>query len=272
MTRRIPSLSACALLLALSLPASAQRASLADRVAVLEQRAAAPQANLELLNQLTQVRTELQALRSQVEELQQANEQLRNSMRTQYLDVDGRLERLETPGVAKLPASTAAVAGAPAAATASPATASRPVPTVAPPPAPGGSAAPTGRERSDYDAAFEALKAGRYAESSRLFAAFLERHPGGVYAPNAFYWLGESYYVTQNYALALEQFEQLLDRFPAHDKAPGAMLKIGLTRLGMRQDAAAQAAFAEVVARYPGTDAARSANDRLQALRSGGTR
>ncbi|TCZ84966.1 tol-pal system protein YbgF, partial [Lysobacter sp. N42] len=135
---------------------------------------------------------------------------------------------------------------------------------------PGSAAAlPTGDERTAYDAAFDALKAGRYADSARLFAAFLDRHPGGVYAPNALYWLGESYYVTQNYALALESFEQLLDRFPTHDKAPGALLKVGLSRLGLRQEDAAQAAFADVVARYPGTDAARLAGDRLKAARPG---
>jgi len=76
-------------------PAAAQRASLADRVATLEQRAANPQQTLDLLNQVTQLRGELQALRGQLEEMQQANEQLRMSMRNQYLDVDGRITRSE---------------------------------------------------------------------------------------------------------------------------------------------------------------------------------
>ncbi|MFZ5655620.1 MAG: tol-pal system protein YbgF [Pseudomonadota bacterium] len=255
-----------------SLPAAAQRASLADRVAVLEQRAANTQANVELLNQFAQLRTEVQALRAMVEELQQANEQLRNSQRTQYLDVDGRLQRLETQGAgagaagstaapARQPATTAG-ARATSAASGMRAAPARPVDAQ-----PVAAALPTGEERRAYDAAFDALKAGRYADSARLFTAFLDRHPGGVYAPNALYWLGESYYVTQNYTLALEAFEQLLDRFPTHDKAPGALLKVGLSRLGLRQEDAAQAAFADVVARYPGSDAARLAGDRLQAAR-----
>jgi tol-pal system protein YbgF len=268
----IRSLSLALMLAAASLPAAAQRASLADRVAVLEQRAANTQANTEMLNQLALMRTEVQALRAKVEELEQANEQLRASQRTQYLDIDGRLERIET-GAARTAAPMNSPA-APARANAPSKPASRPAapaPARATPPrAPAAGAAtasPTGDERATYDIAFDALKAGRYADSARLFAAFLDRHPGGVYAPNAMYWLGESYYVTQNYALALESFEQLLDRFPTHDKAPGALLKIGLSRLGLRQDDAAQAAFADVVARYPGSDAARLAGDRLQAAR-----
>ena len=77
-------------------PAYGQRASLADRVASLEQQAAANQGNMDLLNQLTQLRGEVQALRSQLEELQQQNEQLRSTSRAQYLDIDGRLNRLES--------------------------------------------------------------------------------------------------------------------------------------------------------------------------------
>ena len=56
--RSMPSLALVALLASASLPAAAQRASLADRVAVLEQRAANTQQNVELLNQLAQLRTD----------------------------------------------------------------------------------------------------------------------------------------------------------------------------------------------------------------------
>ncbi len=61
-----------------------------------------------------------------------------------------------------------------------------------------------------------------------------------MYAPNALYWLGESYYVTQNYALAADQFRALLDRYPGNDKAPGALLKLGLSEYGCGQVDAAE--------------------------------
>jgi tol-pal system protein YbgF len=270
MTSRTTLAAALALMLAAT-PAAAQRASLADRVATLEQRAANPQQTLDLLNQITQLRTELQALRGQLEEMQQANEQLRASLKNQYLDVDGRLQQLETRGAAPSPAPVAA-----ADATTRPAVKAPPVPKpatprpgIAPKPAPrpdAGSATPTGAELAAYNTAFDALKAGRYAEASSLFAQFIDRYPGGVYAPNALYWLGESYYATRDYARAVEPFSQLLDRFPTHDKAPGALLKLGLTRLNLHQDDAARAAFAEVAARYPDSDAARPATERLRAM------
>src|SRR5690606_32258555 len=132
--------------------------------------------------------------------------------------------------------------------------------------------------------AFAVLKAGRYDESANLFQDFLQQFPQGGLAPNALYWLRESYYATGNYALALDQFRFLLERFPANDKAPGALLKMGLSQYGMGRppgerlkvgrwpsgmggQPAAGSTLAGVGGRYPGSDAARAAADRLRALR-----
>ena len=245
--------------------ALAQRASLADRVAVLEQRAAGDQGATELVNQMTQLRSEVQALRGQIEELQQQLEQAKQGQRSQYLDLDGRLNRLEggvpVASSSSLPPSTAPAQAAPAA-SAGTATASEPV-----------SGAMAGMdERSAYNHAFEALKSGDYVESSRRFRDFLGAFPGGQYAPNALYWLGESYYVTQNYALAGDQFRSLLDRFPTHDKAPGALLKLGLSQYGLKQYAEADATLRQVLQRHPNSDVARTADDRLRAMQISGNR
>jgi tol-pal system protein YbgF len=262
MIRRL-SLSAC-LVLALMFvaPVSAQRVSTGDRLTALEQQLAAMRSgNLDLLSQVGQLKTEVQSLRAQIEELQQQLDQQKQSGRTQYLDLDGRLNRLESG--AALPSPTV----------------SPPVvsPAVVPqlpsmqdtPPRVYGDAATLGKsvdERSAYNIAFDALKTGRYSESARMFQAFLDAYPNGAYAPNAIYWLGESYYVTQNYALAQEQFQSLLDRHATHDKAAGALLKVGLCQYGLRQLDAAEATLGQVLARYPGSEAARTADDRLRAI------
>ncbi|WP_456319547.1 YbgF trimerization domain-containing protein, partial [Leclercia adecarboxylata] len=90
-------------------PANAQRQSLADRVGALEQQANNNQSNMDMLNQLNQLRTQLQALQSQVEQLQHDNEQLKQTGKDQYLDLDSRLNRLEG-GAPVLPAAPAAAA------------------------------------------------------------------------------------------------------------------------------------------------------------------
>lgn len=290
--------------LACAAPVQAQRLSTSDRLTALEQQLAVSRSgNVELLNQLTTMRGELQSLRAQLEEVQEAMRQQRETERLQALDTDSRLSRLERgagledvpavgqPGPSAGPAAPAVTAPA-AAVSSSPAPARVPAPPAAPaaapaalpavPPSVAASAEPIDTaprvygdagllaggesERSDYNTAFNALKAGLYADAARMFRGFLQTYPGGTYAPNAFYWLGESYYVTQNYALAEEQFRELLARFPTHDKAAGALLKIGLSQQGLQQLDDAEKTLADVVARYPGTEAARTADDRLRAL------
>jgi tol-pal system protein YbgF len=258
------------LALVFAAPAMAQRVSTADRLTALEQQLSAMRTgNLDLLNQVGELRTEIQSLRAQIEELQQQLEQQKQQGRNQYLDVDSRLNRLES--VAPTPA---AVPSAPATVPASPAT--TPPAATTPPPAMQDSAprvygdastiARSGDERGAYNAAFDALKAGRYADAANAFQTFLQSYPDGVFAPNALYWLGESYYVTQNYALAQEQFEILLDRHPTHDKAAGALLKVGLCQYGLRRLDEAETTLLRVIDRYPGTEAARTADDRLRAI------
>lgn len=240
--------------------ALAQRVSLADRVAALEQRAASDQGGTELVNQISQLRSEVQDLRGQIEVLQQQLEQSKQGQRSQYLDLDGRLNRLEggTP-TASSPASVT---------TAVPASTPNYEVVTAAEPRSQTPATPTAGidERGAYSNAFDALKSGDYAESARRFRDFLTAFPKGQYAPNAMYWLGESYYVTQNYALAGEQFQGLLDRYPAHDKASGALLKLGLSDFGLKQYDAAETILRDVIRRYPGTDVARTADDRLRAI------
>lgn len=252
-------------------PAHAQRQSLADRVAALEAKANNPQANLDLLNRIEQQQTELRELRSQLEQLQNENEQLKQRNRDQYLDLDGRLERLESgaPGVTPpvSPPVAGANASAPAAApiSAAPAVA-EPAPTVH---GDVGAMASAGDERAAYNAAFDQLKAGKYSDSAELFTSFLTLYPNGVYAPNALYWLGESYYVTQNYQMAAQQFRALIDRYPTHEKAAGALLKLGLSEFGLGKMDEAERILADVVARYPGSDVANIASGHLRSMQLG---
>ena len=66
-------------------------------------------------------------------------------------------------------------------------------------------------EKAAYDQAFQALKELRYADAAEDFRSFLDRYPNSEYADNAQYWLGESYYVTRNYEIALTAFQTLLN-------------------------------------------------------------
>ncbi len=260
---------------------SAQRASLAERVERLEAQAASQnnaQANIETLNRLNALQQEVASLRGLVEQLQNENAQLKQAAREQYIDLDSRLGRLEG-GSAPAAGTAATPAGADGGAPTPTETPAAPVDAVsgtAAPAAPRGVVAdvatgapapadPAG-ERPMYDSAFQALRDGEYAEASRRFQAYLEAYPAGTLAPNAWYWLGESYYVTQNYDVALTAFESLLQAFPDSAKAPDALLKLGYCQFELGRAPQGEATLRDVIARFPGSDAARLAQSRLRSL------
>src|SRR4249919_386566 len=242
-----------------------KKLSLADRVAALEQQSAAQgsaagQQNGELVNRLTQMQAEVQALRNQVETLQNENEQLKQRGREQYVDLDTRLQRVEG-GAAPAASSAAPTAEAPPV---------RPPPREragASSPALGAPAPASGAGGDEaYAEAFAALKRDDFVESARAFQAYLRDYPDGSLAPNAWYWLGESYYVTQNYPLALQAFDTVLSNFRDSSKAPDAMLKKGYSLIELGQGGAGAATLNAVINEFPGTEAARLANTRLRTL------
>ncbi len=244
----------------------AQKQSLAERVAALEQKSSsqaqgAGQANVELLNRLTQLQAEMKALRDQVETLQNENTQLKERNRVQYIDLDSRINKFETGGGATTNSGAAMTATKPV--VAKPAT--KPVV----PASSNNMAADPANEEAAYGVAFEALKQKDYVESARLFKSFIDTYPQAQLAPNAWYWLGESYYVTQNYEIAQQSFEGLLSQFPDSSKVPDGMLKLGYCQAQLGQKDRARNTFNEVLRLYPMSDAARFAQSQLRAMNLG---
>ena len=245
-------------------PALAQdsRLSLADRVARLEQQAQnRDQGGTSMVNQVLELQSQVQHLQGQIEVLQHQLQELDDKNKAQYADLDARLARIESGAAgAGVPAasSTAAQAGGPAAAASVAASA----------PASGqssaGAAVDPAAAQAAYDAAFQAIRGGDYVKASRGFRDFIQQYPNHALVPNAWYWLGQSYYVTMNYSVALEAFKHLLEQFPQNNKAPDALLKVGYCELELKQTDAAKATLKQVLAKYPGSSAASLAQERLQ--------
>jgi tol-pal system protein YbgF len=277
------------------------RLSLSERITRLEEQAQGQgqaQTTVDLLNRLNELQVEVQTLRGLVEQQAFEIESLKKAQRDRYVDLDSRISRLEGGGVGALPPGAAPMdampvqplaegqlsaepltsttesvetpmepASAPALATESPLPAEpAPAPLDAPATATGGG------EQQAYDEAFAALRDGRYAESARRFQSFLAEYPDGELADNASYWLGESYYVTQNYRIALDTFNDLLARFPDSAKAPDALLKVGYCHYELKEWAQAEQVLNDVVRRYPEQTVGKLAQGRLRALRLEGQR
>jgi tol-pal system protein YbgF len=187
------------------------------------------QSLMQMTQRVDALQEELRTLRGRVEELQNENTTLRKEQRDLYADLERRL------GAGAAPLST----GAPAAG---------------------------GDEQALYSRAFDQLKARNYAAAVTGFRTLAAAHPNGVLADNTQYWLGEAYYVTQEYDHAAAAFQRVLTSWPDSRKAPDALLKLGYTQMEQNKLAAARTSLQQVITRYPGTDAAKLAAERLAKL------
>jgi len=243
-----------------------------------------PTVTANLVLQVQELQDEVRNLHGQLEEAKVEIENLKRRQRDQYLDLDQRISDLRNAQ----PVSPGETAGVPPPATTTRQPEVSPqgdVPEVrAPMDTPSDTlgigqpdvqsqaapAASSADEKAAYDQAFQALKELRYADAAEDFRSFLDRYPNSEFADNAQYWLGESYYVTRNYDIALTAFQDLLDRHPDSPKAPDALLKVGYTYYELEQWDSARAALTQVQERYPDSTLSRLAENRLRSMRMEG--
>lgn len=214
---------------------------------------------VQLAGQVAELQQEVRELRGQVETLGYEAEGAANRQRDQYLDIDHRLQALESGSTTASPggrpgqaASGAAAVGGGAAAAAGQATT-------------GGDS-----ERVRYQQAFDLLKDGRYDQARAAFQQFLADYPGSDLAGHSQYWLAETYYVTQQYKEALPAFQKVISDYPQSRKLPDALLKVGYCHYELGQYDTARSDLTRVVQDYPESTAARLAGQRLDRMKSEG--
>ncbi|WP_457669932.1 tol-pal system protein YbgF [Thiolapillus sp.] len=222
---------------------------------------------------ITELMLEVQALKrtnrelqGQVEEQQYALERMRKKQRELYLDLDERLGRLQQGGTATPVATPEAQPVELQPAVQAPERAPGQLVSNAPVSPP----ADPAQEQADYDTAYGWLHPSkrRYKDAIAGFKAFLIKYPQSDLADNALYWLGESYYVTQDNKSALASFDRLLKEFPDSDKVPGALLKKGYILDAMGKRDAARKMLQQVLDKYPSSSVARMAKARLKHMRT----
>ena len=118
-----------------------------------------------------------------------------------------------------------------------------------------------------YDNAYSNYRLSDYPSAIRGFDAFLKSYPKHALAPNAQYWIGESYAHLKQYRDAIDAERRLLGTYPDSAKVPDALLIIGTAEGSLGDNAAARKTFEELIAKYPASDAAEKAKGRLAKLK-----
>ena len=102
-----------------------------------------------------------------------------------------------------------------------------------------------------YKYAYDMLVRENYIEAESSFKAFIGEHPNDPLASNAYYWLGETYYVQKNYQLASVSFAKGFQRFPKGNKALDQLFKLALTFISLGKNEDACATFSKLEAEFP---------------------
>ena len=87
-----------------------------------------------------------------------------------------------------------------------------------------------------YQRAYNLLSKGEYAAAATAFESFIEKFPENSLSSNAYYWLGETFYVRQNYQLAAYNFANGYKAFPKGNKAADQLLKLGISLHALKRN------------------------------------
>lgn len=228
-----------------------------------------------------QVQADLQALRSELNTLRDAQEQhARDTTRSldQLRALDDRLRALGTVAgdigetVRRLNERMTVLDARAREARAEP-----PPRSVAPPPSPDPPRGNPPREsparetgpRADgseaaYQAALATFQTREYGQAVLEFLDFLSKYPRHPLAGKAQYWIGEAYYIQRDWRQALVEYEKVQALNGRSGSLPEALLKIGLCYQNLREPGRAQQSWRRVVADHPDSDAAQKARGFLR--------
>lgn len=122
-------------------------------------------------------------------------------------------------------------------------------------------------DRVRYDRLLSMFRDGDFEGARQGFTSFLSEYPNSSLAPNARFWLGESYYGKKDFQKAIDAYDKVEIDYPSSEKVPAALLKKGYAYLAMKDMKRASSTFNQVVTLYPRSTEAGRASDKLAQLK-----
>ncbi len=110
--------------------------------------------------------------------------------------------------------------------------------------------------RDQFNAALEAYRGGQYEQAEQQFRAFLSRNANNRLAPDAVFYLGETFLQRSRPREAAEQYLKVSTDYAKSPRAPEGMLRLGQSLAALGNNDQACATFGEVGRRYPNASAA----------------
>ena len=232
--------------------------------------------NAGLFVQLQDLQAEVRELRGLLEQQSYIIEQLSQKRMDDYLDLDRRIGELSQSAISGSSVKSSAVGnksnGSNASATksystvavkstvpAKPVSLSGAVKVAAVPPV----ASSADVAKKAYRAAYQKVKDRQFDKARVSLAAFIKAHPKSHYVPNAYFWLGELYYLESDFPQSKQSFDVLIKQYPKHRKIADAKFKLGKVYHQLGDNASARIILESVLNDHPGSTAANPAREYL---------
>jgi tol-pal system protein YbgF len=119
---------------------------------------------------------------------------------------------------------------------------------------------PGSTPREQYEYATNLIQRGAYDQAEIALKSFIQQHPKDTLTGNAQYWLGETYYVRNDFKNAAVAFAEGYQKYPDSQKAPDNLLKLAMALGQQGQKENACVALRQLEKRYP--DASANVKDR----------
>jgi tol-pal system protein YbgF len=116
-----------------------------------------------------------------------------------------------------------------------------------------------------YEEAYSLFTAKKYPEARERFILFTKTYPEHKLIGNAYFWLGETYFVEKNYESAILSYEEVL-KYKDSPKVSSAMLKQALAFIEIEDKKTAISVLKELVEKYPDSEQAPLARKKLDEL------
>ncbi|TAE32419.1 MAG: tol-pal system protein YbgF [Alphaproteobacteria bacterium] len=220
--------------------------------------------------ELATIREELRVLRGEIEENKFGIEQIQRQVKSMNEDVEYRLQELESANMGSSQPANAA-ASEPSSAPEVPAAetttledqkktsvpsqelnatdpANAPSPTVADTPNNSSDAAQSPEE--EYGAAITLIKDQRYKQAQASLNKFITDHASHHLSSNAYYWLGETYYVHSDFLKAADTFRRGFEHQPNGTKAADNLYKLSKSLIHMNKKREACVVLKQLRTRY----------------------
>ena len=115
-----------------------------------------------------------------------------------------------------------------------------------------------------YESAYNDYLRGNYDLALIGFRQYVETFPTTELADNALYWIGECYFVKDQFREAIQEYSRVENEYPSSERIASTILRKGLAFLELGDIEQGEALLRSVVERYPRSDEAILARQRLE--------